>query len=265
MTFKNSRLAALVGAFCISSAAFAAEVSIQFNEADGVTPPPVVYDFANMTIDANGKIIINNATYRSGTFPGVAGEAGEVVLGCGANTELNEATRLCVGTGGGNTSSSASSVSSVSSTSSSSSAPAAGNCPVPSGVSVENRLYDWKTSTSQLTLNLSRAGVHSYPITTTSNTQYNGQLSVIPFSNTGNIGKEIWISECPGGEPLHATMCKKNGVQPTLFWGQSQMVARCVLETNKNYFINVKNTASSCNAANGCNTKLQLLVNGTPD
>lgn len=127
----------------------------------------------------------------------------------------------------------------------------------------------WGVGTYQKGLDLTRDGIHAYKIETTSNPAFYGSLSFVPFSNTGNIQKEIWISECPGGQPLtepFASSCAKTAIQTTLKWQQNDtLTGKCELETNSTYYLNVQNVPGACPISSGCDTKLQHIVTGSPD
>lgn len=236
----------------------AAEVTL--NPGDNA----VVYTFDSLSVDSNGNITITGAEYQGGEFP-YGG------LQCGANTVQQGGE--CVGIGGGTSSSSslssssASSLSSssASSVSSSSSTSTSGNCPAPaSNVVVEQNMFGWDTATSQLHMYLSRANIHAYPVQTTSRPAFNGQLSIVPFSNTGTVHKEVWISVCPGGPALREASCTRSGLQPSLYWEQNNASSRCSLAPNTTYYINVKNSTGACSTSSGCAAKIQHLISGSP-
>lgn len=145
--------------------------------------------------------------------------------------------------------------------------PPEGCSATPAGVSVASKpLFDWSVNSNQTNLDLSRNGIHSYPIETTSNPAFNGRLSVLAFSNTQFVNKDVWFSECPGVEDLSEPLCKQEASNEfTMYWEQNTASKRCSLETNSTYYINVQNVNDTCSVSTGCDAKLQHLVIGSPD
>ncbi len=283
-----TKLAIGLGLASFCAGAIAGQVELRFQDVGGQTPAPVIYNFTNLNVNDQGEIIIQDANYISGYLPGSDGS-----VACGANTTLDvdsgsclpnlallcdSATTTvqdgrCVGTGsvGSSSSNPGSGSSSSSSTSSSSSSSVGGgsnNCPErPNNVLLAtNPVYNWPVATPGWTLYLSQRNIHSYEITTTANPQYEGQLSLAFLVNTSKVRKDIWISECPGGDAI-APVCKKTSALTTsLYWAQNGNTAwRCPLETSKTYYINVQNVDNSCSVTAGCNALLQHITNNLPN
>lgn len=151
--------------------------------------------------------------------------------------------------------SSASSSSSVasSSVSSSSSSSSAGGTPAP-GVDLSACGGSWPTDVIQgAVLSLSgepRAAQSlngnrtiSFPVQTlVAGAQ--AKIDITANSGTMSVTRDMWISACPGGPALEAGRCSGMGVDAiTLRTKQANSASAlyCLLEDNKQYFINVSN------------------------
>lgn len=135
-------------------------------------------------------------------------------------------------------------------------------------VHTEAPLFYLDRYSSQTPMDLSRSDVHAYPFLTGSNTSFNGQFGIVYFSNTGTVEKDIWISECAGGEPINGApfsgVCEKRSKQTTLFWEQGGNTSwRCTMQPNTSYFLNVRNVPGSCSNSTGCDAKVQNSPTGS--
>lgn len=159
--------------------------------------------------------------------------------------------------------SSASSSSSVasSSVSSSSSSSSVGGTPAP-GVDLSACGGLWPSDVAQgetLNLTVSSGRVSATPLgnnpmsfpVQTLNPGANTKVSVWGVSSTLGISRTVWVSACPGGEPVSPGNCSSTGVETLnirVRQGTGSTTIYCPLEPNKQYFINMKN--NNC-AANG--------------
>lgn len=160
-------------------------------------------------------------------------------------------------------SSSSSAVSSISSSSSSS----GGTTPPPPGVDLSACGGSWASDVLQgRTLSLVNGeGRVEQALTGNSTISFPAQalnvgaysrVIINGLSSTANVGREVWISECPGGAPVQTGNCSGNSMESTtirLWQGPStnDPLLYCNLPVNKQYFINVKNTSCSGNRSCG--------------
>lgn len=155
-----------------------------------------------------------------------------------------------------------SSSSSVSSSPVSSSSSSSGTVPNP-GVDLSACGGSWPSNVIQgATLRLSgetRAtqvlngnGTISFPVQTTV-TGIQSKIDITATSGTLGVSRSIWISACPGGPELSTGRCEVSGLDsPTLRTRQTSnnSALYCMMEDNKQYFINVRNQNCGSNNTN---------------
>lgn len=188
-----------------------------------------------------------------------------------SNTTINIATSgeefSCGGVTGlpPSSSSSSSSISSVSSSSSS----AGGGTPAP-GVDLSACGGLWPTGVTQgktlaLDVPIVRDSVIpmgnnpvSFPIQTL-NPGLNNRVGAWGVSSTLGVSRTVWISACPGGEAVSPGNCSATGVETLNIrarQGSGSATIYCPLESNKQYFINVKN--NNCSQNGRCELNFSL-------
>lgn len=225
--------------------AHAAQVTLKYESEDEAEPDiEVVYDFETLLVDAQGNITIHGAVYVDGELPGFPGG-----ITCGENTRLEG--NQCIGEAPASSSSS-SSVSS-SSVSSSSSSPSIGQCgALPNNVTLSNEITLGASSGRQ-TISLPKNGIIAMPVSTGSNPAFQGSITLAGTVGMTGIAREIWISECPGGEPLvdpiiqSTASCLASGTtERVLNITQGAIRNRCNLALDTDYYINVRNAVGAC-------------------
>lgn len=160
--------------------------------------------------------------------------------------------------------SSSSSSSSVSSSPVSSSSSSSGGTPAPGvdlsacGGSWPNGIYQGATlsllgvaKTEQALLGNNTV---SFPVQTLNPGHYS-RIIVNGLSNSLGVGRDVWVSECPGGPVVATGNCFSNSMESTtirLWQGPTtnNELLYCNMQENKQYFINVKNTNCSNNNTN---------------
>ena len=110
---------------------------------------------------------------------------------------------------------------------------------------------NWAKPGSQTRIDLAKTGSVATAFTTTGGTSYAGQISVASTTGNSGVTREVWVSTCPGGEPLPDPKCSATGTSSTVIpWYQGPATSRyCNLAPNTNYYINYKNvncTSSFC-------------------
>ncbi len=122
--------------------------------------------------------------------------------------------------------------------------PATGSCgALPAGVVVAGNI-DWTQPGGQIRHALS-SETKSFRFTTTNNPAFEGQIAIGYTSQNPTI-KTVWVSECPGTPVSSAeARCVTDGYETAIVrWAQhSNSRIACQLQTNRTYFINVKNAA----------------------
>lgn len=116
-----------------------------------------------------------------------------------------------------------------------------GNCPAkPSNVDIADGI-NWGQSNPQVRLDLEKDGISAVPFTTNNSASAYGAISFASVGNNDNVTKRIWISECPGGEPLSAGACKSSGSSTgRLNWYMGSHYLYCTLPKNKQLYFNVE-------------------------
>jgi hypothetical protein len=117
---------------------------------------------------------------------------------------------------------------------------------------------------------------------TTSSRLYAGAVAVVPTTATGYVTRRVWISTCPGTEPLDQTYsktvtksdgtrtkvsvnkCDVSGTQLQLNWSQEVTpgsVTVCKLDPSTEYYLNYSNANCS---TNDCSLYRSTGNNGKP-
>ncbi len=138
--------------------------------------------------------------------------------------------------------------------------PSVPNCQLAPNVEIGAPI-NWSNPGSQSLVSIGQE-IESAEFTTTSNPGYLGQVDFVATVGTDAVQRHAWVSECPGGPPLPDPQCEQFGNSVTsLRWAQQPLVTRCDLETNKQYFLNVRNV--DC-ASGNCRVWRNLYNNGSP-
>lgn len=116
--------------------------------------------------------------------------------------------------------------------------------------------------------------IKSFPLTTTANTSYNGNISVAASTGNNGVERKVWLSECPGGAPLEVprrSRCERTGTSTTsLFWDQSSTQGyACHIPINTTYYLNIQNIApltntGRCNLTDSCDVHVAFRDSGNP-
>ena len=97
-----------------------------------------------------------------------------------------------------------------------------------------------------------------WPFTTTSDTSYSGSVSVSERTSFEQVTRRLWISTTPNG-PAVATQCdKERSSSVAINWAQAAAFGRCVLQPDKIYYLNIKNT-SGCGSNQACGFNRDFL------
>lgn len=133
----------------------------------------------------------------------------------------------------------------------------------------------WSTASPSTKLILGTTVTEAIPFSTPNTTAHTGSTSFAAASGTTTIGREMWISECPGGaafippgyNPNNAfgapNPCTKLGSQNgTIPWSQASLTGfavlqKCGLSPNQPYYLNIKNTSCTSGA---CNVYLSVNI-----
>lgn len=131
-------------------------------------------------------------------------------------------------------------------------------------VSVSSMSYDLSNPGSRKTYPMHRTNILSIPFKSLSNPELNGQFNLTPMTGNSDVVREIWISSCPGGPILQGKRCHSQSPDShNIMWSQRDPFLRCVLEPNKQYYLNIRNlpTNNQCLENGRCNIYLQLYTN----
>lgn len=114
--------------------------------------------------------------------------------------------------------------------------------PVCTGRATESLRSDY---TKQDYMAFGKATVSAKFVTTKSK-DLAGQIALVPATGQGSIGRRVWLSDCPNGEPLAQSIkgrnrCERSGSQVQLQWTQSSDRMACELERNHAYYLNFRN------------------------
>lgn len=122
---------------------------------------------------------------------------------------------------------------------------------------------DWANTGSQTLIPLPQATVFSSQFNATGNPAYGGQVSVASTTGNSGVQRRIWISQCPGGEPLPDPKCESFGTSSTVVkWFQgSSNASYCNLQPLNRYYLNHQNI--NC-PDETCSVFRNLYNNGQP-
>src|SRR5690606_21760657 len=99
----------------------------------------------------------------------------------------------------------------------------------------------------------------SSKVTTGSSPGGAGSVKLFGESSTSDHRRRLWISECPGGDPITRPSCRypyRAGTFVEIVWTQSPLASQyCDLGTNNEYYLNFATDASCSNG--GCVTRSQ--------
>ncbi|WP_020208124.1 Ig-like domain-containing protein [Gilvimarinus chinensis] len=132
-----------------------------------------------------------------------------------------------------------------------------GNCEVPANVTLSNisALSSFGMATALIEFDIPRSEVLSRAFTTTGGSA-NGQINLGGDSGTSEDMRNMWISECPGGEPV-SNRCERPGNLTTMRWIQGSSRVACSLDKNATYYFNI--SSDSCSRSSGCRAIIQHL------
>lgn len=136
---------------------------------------------------------------------------------------------------------------------------------------------NWKNQPRKITVTTGKNGVSSKFITSGSRS-YKGYFAAAADSSSGSLTRRMWVSECPGGEPIvrSYTMrgdthnaCDVSGVEPKLSWSQESnpvYVTQCKLDPNKEYYLNYSQAKYGTGSGPTSTSKLyrSSSTSGTP-
>jgi hypothetical protein len=122
---------------------------------------------------------------------------------------------------------------------------------------------NWADQGSQTLIPLPANVVYSAQFTATANPGYGGQISVASTTGNSGVQRRIWISQCPGGEPLADPKCEEFGTSSTVvkwFQGDSHS-SYCNLQPLDRYYLNHQNV--NCDSET-CSIYRNLYNNAEP-
>ncbi len=223
---KLLALSALACAVCATSASAA---TLTLNMSGGGTQ---TFEFSGLLTLDNGNVTIANVSEN-----GSSSSSGGTVSSSSSSSSV---------------SSSASSVSS-SASSVSSSVSSVGNCTVPSGTQLVSPPFSWFQYTGSMMFDLLGNGtVASFPVTTGSRNGASGGMNAGPQSWTSHVTREFWISSCPGGAPVSNYCFRRGSGAQSISWIQGSGRGRCELDTNTQYYVNLRNVFDPTNPQFNC-------------
>lgn len=118
---------------------------------------------------------------------------------------------------------------------------------------------NWTKLNAKTMVVTGKKGVSS-KFTTSDSTTYAGNFGAVASSNSGNLTRRLWISKCPGGDPIvwkktirgvQTNTCDVSGSTPSLSWSQAdfpQLNSQCKLERSATYYLNHKQAAFGTSA-----------------
>lgn len=121
---------------------------------------------------------------------------------------------------------------------------------------------NWAEPPSQTRIPL-LSEIRAMEFTATSNPGYGGQISIASTTGNSSTSRRVWVSQCPGAEPLPDPQCEQTGTSSTVVkWYQGpQHSSYCNLTPNSRYYINIQNL--DC-VTNNCDVYRNLYNNGVP-
>lgn len=127
----------------------------------------------------------------------------------------------------------------------------------------ESAVWSWSNPGSQVIITLGQGDIKSTEFNATEGTSYGGQISVASTTGNSGVQRRVWISQCPGGEPLPDPKCESLGTSSTVVpWYQGPSNSSyCNLQPLYKYFINYENI--NCDSSS-CNVYRNLYNNGNP-
>ncbi len=93
----------------------------------------------------------------------------------------------------------------------------------------------------------------SWKFSTTSDPALVGYFTVSESSGYGGVERKYWVSNEPGGAAVSSACSRQNISTLTIYWAQKSGTRgfSCVLETSKQYYLNLKNSAG-CSSSKAC-------------
>jgi hypothetical protein len=133
----------------------------------------------------------------------------------------------------------------------------------PDSSAIARAALSWEKPPGQTRIELSGNRTYAYPFKTTRGKNYAGQLSFAATTGTSGIQREVWISQCKGGDPIPAPACQDKGTSSTVVrWAQYRIKGYCSLERNHNYWLNIRNR--NCPKGESCDVFRNQYNNGEP-
>lgn len=130
-------------------------------------------------------------------------------------------------------------------------------------VDVPNGTWSWASPGSQVEIELSQGDIKSTEFNATAGSSYGGQISIASTTGNSGVQRRVWVSQCPGGEPLPDPKCEALGTSSTVIpWYQGPShTSYCNLQPTFKYFINYENI--NCDST-FCNIYRNLYNNANP-
>ena len=125
-------------------------------------------------------------------------------------------------------------------------------------------IANWASPGGSVRLDLNNTGIISTEFTTTSGTGFFGKITAASTTGNSLIGRRVWVSNCPGGDPLPQPRCERTGNSVTsLSWTQgAPSGSKCNINTNTRYYMNFENL--NC-TNNQCDIERTIYKYGSPN
>lgn len=115
---------------------------------------------------------------------------------------------------------------------------------------------NWSKQPGATNIDIPKTATISSCFTTTGTNNYAGTIVVAPSTGTGYVGRNIWISNTPGGPAIPQAYdgCEDTAAEARVKWSQEaspRSRSACKLAPNTTYFLNYRNVgcnAGSCDA-----------------